>query len=76
MRNCRHSMLNLIGDSRRRLRCRRCHLTIAEEELLNPWCPECHEAEGKEYRDFETVDTPGAGGVKYRCAECGIIIEC
>jgi len=76
MKDCRHQKLHLITAGKKRLRCRKCHLTISSDELDKPYCPECFEIHGKEYSDFEEVEAPEKGGVKYRCEECGIIIDC
>ncbi len=70
---CKHSHLVLLPEAPRRLRCRRCHLTIKAEELDQKYCPECFESSGKRYEDFEIVESEA--GTRYRCEECHAVIE-
>ncbi|MDA8139163.1 MAG: hypothetical protein M0036_10980 [Desulfobacteraceae bacterium] len=73
MSDCRHTQLVLLPMNQPRLRCRRCHLTLRAEELQGGYCPECFQAKGERHYDFETVATNEE--VKYRCEQCGAIIE-
>ena len=76
MDSCRHLHLVLIPQPiTHKLRCRRCHLTITPEELKGSYCPECHEAHGVKVSDFEEINIPGDGKTRYRCEECGVIID-
>ena len=75
MTSCDHSNLLLLSERKSRLRCRNCHLTIAEDELGDGYCPECFDANGKKQYDFEPVQEPGEGKTIYRCEDCGIRVE-
>lgn len=76
MDSCRHLHLALIPrPATHKLRCRRCHLTITAEELNGRCCPECHEAHGIQSCEFEEISVPGDGKTRYRCEECGVIID-
>ena len=75
MNSCRHSQLVLLSEDRDRVRCRHCHLTIALDELKKGWCPECFEDSGERRYDFEKIEAPETATVRYRCEECGAIIE-
>ncbi len=57
------------------LRCRHCHLTIKADELGGGYCPECYEINGKKQSDFEEVAAEETTRVRYRCEDCGLIIE-
>ena len=73
MTRCRHHHLALMPQKSQRLRCRRCHLTIAADELRGGYCPECYETSGVKHDDFEElVSQPRT---RYRCEQCGAIIE-
>jgi hypothetical protein len=50
-------------------------LTITAEELNGSYCPECYEAHGMKNSDFEEISTPGEVKTRYRCEECGVIID-
>jgi hypothetical protein len=50
-------------------------LTIAGDELGEGYCPECFENSGTERYEFEELTSAGSGLVRYRCEECGAIIE-
>ncbi len=76
MTECKHTELALISEKSVKLRCNHCHLTIAEDELGDGYCPECYEEKGKKHKDFEKIETQKPGIVKYRCEKCGIYIEC
>jgi hypothetical protein len=70
---CRHHNLSLIPDAGLRLRCRHCHLSITVDELAGGCCPECFEQSGQRYKEFEEVATDDI--TRYRCEECGIIVQ-
>lgn len=75
MSTCKHGTLALLPEKKNLLRCRRCHLTIRDEELGEGHCPECFETgRGRQY-DFEEIADADKGKSRYRCEECGIIIE-
>ncbi|MBN1846949.1 MAG: hypothetical protein JW932_00030 [Deltaproteobacteria bacterium] len=67
--------MSLINQTDNKLRCRHCHLTIDETELGRGCCPECLEVHGIRRRDFETLEQENDGKVRYRCDDCGAIIE-
>jgi hypothetical protein len=48
-------------------------LTIRSDELDGGYCPECFERTGRRHEDFETVPTSDA--TRYRCEDCGAIID-
>jgi len=73
---CPHAHLTMLTPSvQPRLRCRRCHLTIAAEELKGGPCPECLEADGARRRDFETIEVTTGAGTRFRCEDCGLMLE-
>lgn len=74
---CRHERLTLLAPSTEiRLRCRHCHLTIAEEELdEDGYCPECKEEHGRRRADFERVEVSTRDVTKVRCEDCGLVTE-
>lgn len=74
MTSCRHLQLLLLPPEGNRLRCRHCHLTISAEELQGGYCPECHAASGRKNYDFEEIP-PANPRTRYRCEQCGVIIE-
>ena len=57
------------------MQCRHCHLTIKADDLADSYCPECFEVHGKKRYDFEVIEAVETGRARYRCEECGIIIE-
>ena len=75
MTECNHQTLVLLPDTRQKLQCRHCHLTIMADELGDGYCPECYEIDGWKRSDFESVVTSGTEKTRYRCEECHIIIE-
>ncbi|MBN2468160.1 MAG: hypothetical protein JXD19_08425 [Deltaproteobacteria bacterium] len=75
MESCRHQELTLVKKPGKKLRCRRCHLTIDEKELGEGYCPECLEAFNQRSRDFEEVEPEDDGAVLYRCERCGALIK-
>ncbi len=77
MHPCNHHHLMLLATQNyNKLRCRHCHLTITANELNNGYCPECFETSGKRRYDFEEVRATKTETVKYRCEDCGAIIDC
>ncbi len=76
MSSCKHSNLALIPpQDSSRLRCRHCHLTLKAEELGDGFCPECFEERGKKHYDFDQIETETSSATRYRCEDCGVIIE-
>ena len=75
MHSCSHSNLMQLPEPEKRLRCRHCHLTIISGELKNGFCPECFEQSGDKRYDFETIDGDKPEVSKYKCEDCGVIIE-
>jgi predicted RNA-binding Zn-ribbon protein involved in translation (DUF1610 family) len=73
--SCRHKKLALIQPSKEKVRCTNCHLVIAKEELVHGYCPECHEVRGVSHYEFEEVKEEQEAKVRYRCEDCGAIIE-
>ena len=67
--------LVLLAEPKGRVRCRHCHLTIQSDELGKRYCPECYEATGSKRYDFEPVPEPEIAVVRYRCEDCGLVIE-
>jgi len=74
MTTCKHLTLELLPERKSTLRCRRCHLTIAAEELGDSYCPECFDRGSAKNYEFETVANSAVNVVRYRCEECGAII--
>lgn len=74
MTSCRHAALELLAERKSTMRCRRCHLTLAAEELGDGHCPECFDRGGDKHFDFEEIVHGGSKGARYRCEECGIVI--
>lgn len=75
MDRCDHKHLIVLPESTPRLRCRRCHLTIKPEELADGCCPECLEKTGRCHDDFETVETQAHSVTRYRCEQCGAMMN-
>ena len=74
MTDCKHSTLELLAERKSTMRCRRCHLTLAAEDLGDGHCPECFDSSGIKNFDFEELAQTGGSGARYRCEECGIVI--
>jgi len=74
MTSCRHANLELLIERKTTMRCRRCHLTLAAEELGDGHCPECFDRNGSKNFDFEEIAHSARHGARYRCEECGIVI--
>ena len=75
MSDCRHQRLVLLEADGTKLRCRHCHLTIEEDELSQGSCPECLHVNGIRRSDFDRVEPEGKGETRYRCEDCGTIVE-
>lgn len=75
MSDCRHASLELLPERKQTLRCRRCHLTLAAEELGDGYCPECFDRSGDKNDDFETLTPTAETAARYRCEECGALID-
>ena len=73
--SCNHNRLDLLPEKKSRMQCRHCHLTIKADELGQGYCPECFEIHGKKRYDFEEIEAVKTGIARYRCEECGVIIE-
>jgi predicted RNA-binding Zn-ribbon protein involved in translation (DUF1610 family) len=76
MTSCTHLNLVLLPEAKDRLRCRYCNLTIQADELTTRYCPECFETSNTRRYDFEAIKVEATGIVRYRCEDCGILIEC
>ena len=72
---CNHSKLVLLPEDENRFQCEHCCLTIKADELGEDYCPECFETFGKKRYDFEEIPVGETVIVKYRCEDCGVIIE-
>lgn len=72
---CNHSKLVLLPEDKSRFQCEHCRLTIKADELGEGYCPECFETFGKKRYDFKEIPAVETGIVKYRCEDCGVIIE-
>ena len=75
MTSCTHNTLLLLPAKKSRLKCRHCHLTITAAELGDSFCPECYEIHSEKRYDFDEMDAEKPGTARYRCEECGVIIE-
>jgi hypothetical protein len=50
-------------------------LKIKPDELGESYCPECFEVDGSKRYDFEEIAAAAAEIDRYRCEDCGAIIE-
>ena len=75
MKSCNHNTLVLLPEKKGRLRCRHCHLTITSGELGDSYCPECYETHSEKRYDFDEIDGEESGPARYRCEDCGVLIE-
>ena len=73
--NCPHTNLTILSDAGSKMRCRHCHLTIDADELSDSYCPECYDSTGYKKFDFDTVTSANSGAIRYRCEDCGVLIE-
>ena len=76
MKSCTHKNLALLPRQTKKVRCRICHLVIAEDDLAGGYCPECYDVDGVKRTEFEQVLPDETEPVRYRCERCGAIIEC
>ena len=75
MTSCRHATLSLLPEKKDMLRCRKCHLKIKADEIGSGYCPECFETDGNKYYDFEELPAEKSVTARYRCEDCGVVIE-
>jgi hypothetical protein len=75
MSGCSHKNLTLLKERGDRLRCKKCHLVIAADELGGGCCPECYAVDGQRHYGFESVAVTEGEITKYRCEQCGVLIE-
>ena len=75
MKPCNHGTLELLPERKKTLRCRHCHLTIAEEEVADGFCPECFAISGNKRYDFDEMVAAHGGIARYRCEQCGAIVK-
>jgi hypothetical protein len=75
MTSCAHRQLVLLPAEADRVRCRHCHLTIKVDDLTSRYCPECFAAKRIKYSDFDQVAAAPSDITRYRCEECGALIE-
>ena len=75
MSSCSHKTLILLAEKGEKLRCTKCHLVLSADELKGGFCPECYEVSGVKCRDFEPVVSREDEVTRYRCEDCGIMIE-
>jgi predicted RNA-binding Zn-ribbon protein involved in translation (DUF1610 family) len=75
MTSCKHITLVLLPEKKNMLRCRHCHLTIKPDDLGSSYCPECFETGGVKRYDFEEIAAEGADTARYRCEDCGLMVE-
>jgi hypothetical protein len=75
MTSCTHTTLELLPQPKKRLRCRHCHLTIAQDDLKEGYCPECFDSCGVKQYEFEEMAAERNEVVQYRCEDCGVIIQ-
>jgi len=73
--DCPHRHLELLPQPPKRLQCQHCHLTITAEELAGGFCPECYDSRGEKRYDFDEIKTAQTTATRYRCEDCGAIIE-
>ena len=71
---CHHSTLELLPETKGKLRCRQCHLTLDREELADGYCPECFQTSGEKRYEFEAIEPADRGVARYRCEDCGAIV--
>ncbi len=75
MLTCTHRQLVLLPAQKARERCRYCHLTINAGDLTARYCPECFETHKTKRYAFEALVTVDSGITRYRCEDCGMLIE-
>ena len=74
MKSCSHTSLELLPERKKTVRCQHCHLTLAEDELQDGFCPECFATTGTRRYQFDEVKSSAAPVARYRCEDCGIVI--
>ncbi len=74
MLQCKHPILTLLPGPKSKKRCAHCHLIINTIELGDGYCPECYETHDEKRYDFTEVKTSEYKS-KYRCEECGLIVD-
>lgn len=75
MSGCNHKTLTLLKERGDRLRCKRCYLVISADELGGGYCPECYAVDTERHYDFEALAVTEKEITKYRCEQCGVLIE-
>jgi len=75
MSSCAHTNLIQLPVPEKKVRCQHCHLTLKANDLEQEYCPECFELSGEKRYDFEMLETEASSSVKYRCEDCGVMIE-
>ncbi|MFP3870563.1 MAG: hypothetical protein ACLFVT_06765 [Syntrophobacteria bacterium] len=75
MVECEHRRLVMIQERKVKFRCRHCHLVLAGDELGQGYCPECYEVHHVKRYDFDRLEPEESGKIRYRCEDCGAIIE-
>jgi hypothetical protein len=75
MSSCSHTTLELLPEPAGRVRCRHCHLTLPRDDVKDGFCPECFDTSGLKRYEFEELVEEKSGVARYRCEECGIIIQ-
>jgi len=75
MSECTHQKLVLLAPQGKKVRCRYCHLTIDEADLVDGFCPECYEVHGVRRSDFEPIEAKSDNDTQYSCETCGAIIS-
>ncbi len=74
MNACNHMTLELLPERKKTLRCRHCHLTLADGDLPDGFCPECYETFGVKRSEFDELISTEERAARYRCDNCGAII--
>jgi protein-arginine kinase activator protein McsA len=75
MPTCTHRQLVLLPAQQDKVRCRHCHLTINAQDVTERYCPECFATSRVKRYDFEALVTVDSGITRYRCEDCGVLIE-
>jgi hypothetical protein len=76
MDECSLKTMSLLKQPAGKLRCKKCHLVISADELGGGYCPECYAVGNEKRYDFEELSAGTGEVTRYRCDECGAIIEC
>ena len=75
MPQCSHRKLTLLAPKAGKLLCAKCHLLISSDELKGGYCPECYAVRGEKQYEFEEIAPDRSDVARYRCDECGAVIE-